>query len=122
MCDGPFAPGASWAHVWEHSGHLAAPNATRACLIPAVRYSTRLIDELGRELRRGQFAYCELRAASACARLGKSGACAAASLRGHGLLGPFNWFNTLREKDTNTGRAGREPCELGRLFHKVVAE
>ena len=111
---------------WVHSGARNGPHQKKyarqaSCLIPAVRYSRRLISHLVEELREGLTTYCEARAATACA---SQPWCTAGELRGSGLLGPFSYFTLLNESaqiESREREANERQCAggLGRLFHRV---
>eukprot|EP00908_Phaeocystis_cordata_P003648 Transcript_14011.p1 GENE.Transcript_14011~~Transcript_14011.p1 ORF type:complete len:622 (-),score=22.90 Transcript_14011:528-2393(-) len=142
LCDGPGQPSSEWPHFGEHN-HLRRDRVF-ACLLPATRYSPRLLDDQVRGLQAGNVSYCEIRAASACA--GAAWPCKAAELRGNGLLGPFSAYTSVDERallstaaepstadpfSASTGdapiwlpeRCGRArsggPPHAGRLFHRV---
>lgn len=116
------------AELAREQNHMQ-PSAARACLLPAARQSRGLLDEQIASLLAGNVSYCELRAASACAR---SAWCTAANLRGSGMLGPFSAHTILSEDDLRIqaseldgsegggeGKRDSGDCAVGRLFHRI---
>ena len=95
LCDGLGKPPPEWPHAREHN-HLHR-DGVYGCLLPATRYSVRLLDDQVDALRAGNVSYCEIRAASACAHA--SWPCKAAGLRGRGLLGPFSAYTSIDERE-----------------------
>lgn len=133
LCDGLGRPPPEWPHAREHN-HLPR-DGVYGCLLPATRYSVRLLDDQVDALRAGNVSYCEIRAASACAHA--SWPCKAAGLRGRGLLGPFSAYTSIDERAlfaaAGSNRTGGAPgtrlperCgkqadgpPVGRLYHRV---
>lgn len=134
LCDGLGRPPPDWPHAREHN-HLPR-DGVYGCLLPATRYSARLLDDQVDALRAGNVSYCEIRAASACAHA--SWPCKAAGLRGRGLLGPFSAYTSIDERalfaaaSNRTGaahgqgsrlpeRCGKraDGAQVGRLYHRV---
>ena len=143
LCDG-LGQNPNWVHYGEHN-HLRRGEIF-SCLLPATRYSPRLLDDQVLGLQAGNASYCEIRAASACATA--AWPCKAAELRGRGLMGPFSAHTSIDERallptaepssrsaySTRTySRNGNAPIWLpeqcdtrpgqprqpGRLFHRV---
>ena len=139
LCDG-LGHNPNWVHFGEHN-HLHR-DGIFSCLLPATRYSPRLLDDQVLGLQAGNTSYCEIRAASACAKA--SWPCKAAELRGRGLLGPFSAHTSVDERallptsgtssrsafSTSTGNTPiwvpeqcgtrpDQPPQPGRLFHRV---
>ena len=107
----------SWAHsAARNSIHQQKYARQASCLLPAARYSRRLVLYLLEELRAGLTTYCEARAATACAA---QSWCIAAELRGSGLLGPFSYFTLLNESSEVDSHRGECTQGVGRLFHRV---
>ena len=106
----------SWMHTAARNArHASAYPRQFSCLLPAARYSQRLLLLLLDELRAGLTTYCEARAATACATRPW---CTISELRGSGLLGPFSFFTSLNE---SAAIETRHRCTrgLGRLYHRV---
>ena len=99
----------SWTHASaRNAAHAEAYPEQHSCLLPAARYSQRLLLHLLRELRAGLVSYCEVRAATTCTALPW---CSVAELRGSGLLGPFSYFTTLNESALTRPKTA-PPCGL----------
>ena len=105
---------ADWPHA-KRRNYLRSDEVA-SCLLPAVRYSARLLGALFTSLRAGETIYCEARAASECAR---SPWCRVRELRGSGLLGPNSYFTEVNES-LLLDRAA-DACTVGRLYHRAVA-
>lgn len=80
-----------WQHAAAHN-HLSGEAGVLACLIPAVRYSMRLLEDQRRGMLAGNVSYCEIRAATACARA--PWRCRVSSLRKSGMLGTFSAYTS----------------------------
>ena len=93
---------------WPHAKRRNYLRSDEVGLLPAVRYSARLLGALFTSLRAGETIYCEARAASECAR---SPWCRVRELRGSGLLGPNSYFTEVTRACCSTGRPTRAPSD-----------
>ena len=91
ICDGIHWSFPGWQHAAAHN-HLSGEGGVLACLIPAVRYSMRLLEDQRRGMLAGNVSYCEIRAATACARA--PWRCRVSSLRKSGMLGTFSAYTS----------------------------
>lgn len=127
LCVDHVAQNESWVHSPSRNGmHCARYTQQHSCLLPAARYSRRLLDLLVEELREGvvtcmpiweartfdeqtssphrSICYSSVGApigtdceARALTACANRSWCVAGDLRRSGLLGPFNYFGTLDE-------------------------
>ena len=109
---------ATWTHVESRNTkhRHAYPGPVSSCLLPAVRYSRRLLVELLADLRNDVMTYCEARAATTCAHRSW---CRLRDLRQTpSLLGLFTYYSLLNESRLHPLEC---PANLvGRLFHRIV--
>ena len=118
LCDNLGNVGAEWPHFEEHN-HLPSGRGVASCMLPAARYSVRLLAELLAGLDAGNVSYCEIRAPTACAYAPWD--CTMAELRATpGLLGPFAAYAIVDEQELHkTFKEVDEGGGVGRLFHRV---
>jgi len=95
LCEGLGEPPADWAHK-DEANHPIAADGRWGCLLPATRYSVRLLDDQVRGLGEGKVSYCEMRAAMQC--IGADWPCRMADVRGHGVLGSFSFYTAIAEE------------------------
>lgn len=79
LCEGLGPVSQNWVHAQE-TNHPIPTGAGMACLLPATRYSVRLLDDQVAALRQGNVSYCEMRAATLCNMAGWG--CRSSDLRG----------------------------------------
>ena len=126
LCDTPERAKRTWLHF--HERNYLADDEVWTCLLAAVRLSRRLLNQLVFLLsaRGNQTAYCEVRAASECAR---AKWCRPGNLRlAGGLLGVFSYDSDIDDDILEASSAAVRPigggandaCGVGKLFHKVT--